>query len=199
MKKIFSFLIILCFVCVHNAVFASNIKVYAEKADSYPMKTVTKNFTPYILTFVNNDNETLYFSANSDIKFVTEDNEVKNILSDEKFYKKVRKREIGRYCWITLPASLVGGFVIGASFLLLTLPGIGIVVAGNVPFLSAIKYNSRIAQDFYIDNSLPLNLDKGNVKNTYVFLPKKENVKTIIITNLSTEKSKPFDLEIPVL
>lgn len=199
MKKIFSVLILLCFLFIQNVVYARDIKIYADRIDDYSMKTVTKKYIPYSLTMVNNDKDTLYFSAKSEVKYETESGEIKALLDDEDFYKKVRKREVGRYFWVALPSAAIGGFITGASFFLLAIPGIGIAIAGNIPYINAIKYNSKIAQDFYIDNGIPLNLNSGNVKNTYVFLPKDENVKKIIITNVSTKNSKQFDLEIPVI
>lgn len=199
MKKIFAAVVLFCFLFLQNSVFASNIKIYADKVDGYPMKTVTKKYTPYSLTMVNNDKETVYFSAKSEVKYETEAGELKTLLDDEAFYKKVRKREVGRYFWVALPSAAIGGFITGASFFLLVIPGIGIALAGSLPSASAVKYNSKLAQDFYVDNGMPLNLDAGSVKNIYVFLPKTENVKKIIITNVSTKNSKQFDLEIPVI
>lgn len=199
MKKFLSLFLLISFLSLNNSVCAANnIKIYADRVDGYNFKTVSKHYVPYMLTIVNNDKDTVYFSSKSEVKFENEAGVVHSLVDESAFYKKVRKREVGRYFWIALPCAAIGGFITGASFFILTIPGIGIAVGGSFPYMNAMKYNAKLGQDFYIDNALPLNLEHKQVKNAYVFIPKKENPKKIIITNLYQNKSKPFDVEIPI-
>lgn len=199
LKKVIALVLVSILLCQNTAFCTENIRTMIDRQDDYRFKTVSKKFTVYSINMINGGKDTVYFSSKSEAKFKNANDEIKSLADDESFYKKVRKREVGRYFWIDLPCAVVGGFIIGASFFLLLLPGAGIFIAGNVPFINAVKYNSKLAQDFYIDYSMPLNLEPGKIKTVYVFVPKKETAKSIIFTNLMKNNKKTFDIEVPVI
>lgn len=200
MKKILCLFLLVCTTCFNTPVFAtSNLRIYAEKLDGYSFRTALKHYQPYTLTLINNNKDTIYLSASSEVQFEDEHGKIHAVPNEKTIYQKSRKREVGRYFWVSLPSAAAGGFITGASFFLLAIPGIGLAVAGSIYASSALKYNSRFAQDYYIDNSLPLNLKNNMVSSVYIFLPKGTNPQKIIITNLSTDKKKSFDISIPVL
>lgn len=200
MKRFLSLLLILVlFIMTDLSVFAnSGLKVYAEKDENFSYGTITKKYQPYLLTFINNNKDTIYLTSKSKVEFKNDMGKVITAVDEEIFYKTARKKEIGRFCWVSLPSMLVGCFITGASFFLLSIPGVALIAAGGIPTKTAISYNSKLAQELYIDNAIPISIPHKNVKTAYVFLPKKENVQVIIITNLITKNSKPFDLEIPI-
>lgn len=184
---------------MNNSAFGANIKVYAEKTEGYSFKTVSKHFQPYTLTFINNEKESIYFSSKTEVKYEDTNGLQYSAANDDQVFKKSRKREVGRYFWICLPLSATAGFITGASFFILAIPAIGIAIAGSLPYISAAKYNSKLAQDYYINNPLPLCLKSKVLNSAYVFLPKTANPQKIILTNLSTDNKKFFDLTVPVI
>lgn len=200
MKKIFCWLLLLNFLSCSTPAFAKhNINVYVEKIEAgYQFKTVLKHYQPYYLTLVNNGAERVYLSSKSEIKYITKSGEIKSVPNDEEIFVKSKKNEMARYFFIAAPCAGIGGFITGASFFLLTLPGLGILVAGNMPYRNAINYNSSFAEDFYANNYMPIVLIPGEIKKAYVFLPKKDEAAKLLITNLLKDNSGDFDLEIQI-
>lgn len=200
MKKLLSLLLLICFVGIDTPVFAlANMKLYAEKVDDYRFKTVLKHYTPYYLTIINRNNDIIYLSSETTVKYEDKNGVIHSAVEDEILYKTSRKKDVAKFIGISLPITAVSGFVTVASFLLLAIPALGLSYAGTLPYQRAVKYNSNFAQDYYINNSLPLNLKSKELYNFYVFLPKDANAKNIVIKNLSTDKVKSFDIKVPVL
>lgn len=179
----------------------NNIRANVEPVEGCQYKTILKHYHPYYIGMVNNNDKPVYFNSKTEIKYLSSDGK-EYIFPDNKLvYKKVRKKDVGRYCWIALPSALIGGALIGITFGLCLIPGIGIAVAGFFPSLQAAKYNSKVASNIYIENKIPLSLEPKQYQAMYVFLPKKQNivVDKIIITNLTLKDSKTFDLTIPLM
>ena len=202
MKKLTSlFLILLSLALQCGEAFASNnIRVNVDRVEGYQYKTALKHYQPYSIGLVNDNDSPVLFNAKSELKYI-DLNGKEYIFPDNKIvYKKSRKRDVGRYFWVSLPCAAIGGGIIGITFGLGIVLGIGVTVAGFVPVSSATKYNSNIASDLYIENKIPLALEPKQFQMLYVFLPKKEMVKIdkIVITNLSMKNSKPFDITIPL-
>lgn len=205
MKKLISFLLaFIYFVFSYSGVLAAtnnNIRTNVEMVDGYQYKTVLKHYQPYYIGFVNNNDKPVYFNVKTEIKYIGTNGKEYTFPDNKLVYKKARKRDVGRYCWVALPCAAIGGGVIGITFGVGFIAGIGIAVAGFIPALQAAKYNSKVASNIYIENKTPLSLEPKQYQTMYVFLPKKQNVAIdkIIITNLTLKDSKTFDLTIPLL
>lgn len=203
MKKLISILLVfICFIFQFNGVFASdNIRVISvEAVDGYQYKTVLKHYQPYSIGIVNDNNTPVLFNAKSEIKYIDTSGKEYSFPDNALVYKKSRKRDVGRYCWISLPCAAVGGAIIGITFGLGFIAGVGVAIAGLVPTWQGEKYNSKIASNMYIENKIPLSLEPGKYYMLYVFLPNENSaqIDKIIISDLSMKGSKPFNLTIPL-
>lgn len=204
-KKITCLLLaILCIITQYNVVFAytnHNIRINVDAVDGYQYKTVLKHYRPYSIGLVNDNDSPVLFNAKSEIKYFDTKGKEYVFPDNKTVYKKSRKRDVGRYCWVALPSAAIGGAITGITFGLGIVAGVGIAVAGFIPCLSAAKYNSTVANNIYRENKIPLSLEPKQYQMLYVFLPNKDMVQIdkIVITNLSMKDSKMFDITIPIV
>lgn len=203
MKKFVSLLLIFIsftLSCCEVLASSNNIRVTVDPVQGYQYKTVLKHYQPYSIGLVNDNATPVLFSTKSEIKYI-DANGKEYIFPDSKLvYRKSRKRDVGRYFWVSLPCAAIGGGIIGITFGLGIILGLGVAFAGVVPVATATKYNSKVATDIYVENKVPLSLEPKQFQMIYVFLPKKEHVEItqVVITNLSLKDSKPFDITIPI-
>lgn len=201
MKKVISLLLSILFLSIQycEAYTYNNLRVNVEPVEGYQYKTVLKHYQPYSVGIVNDNSSPVLFTTKSEIKYIDTKGQEYLFPDNKTVYKKSRKRDVGRYCWVSLPCAAIGGGIIGITFGLGLIAGVGIAVAGIIPPLQAAKYNSKIAANMYIENKIPLSLTPKEYQMLYVFLPTKNmvQIEKVVITNL-TLKDKPFDLTIPV-
>lgn len=204
MKRLDSFILIVVFLFIQNlsAAASNNVRSFFTAVDDYQYKTVLKYYTPYSIGIVNDNTYPILFSANSEIKFIDTKGQEHLFPDNKMVYKKSRKNDVGKYYWISLPSAALGGAVTGFTFGLGIIAGLGITIAGAVPYIRASLYNSNVATNLYIENKVPLSLEPKQFQMIYVFLPKSKKTKIeiekVVICNLYMNNSKPFNINIPV-
>lgn len=65
-----------------------------------------------------------------------------------------------------------------------------------LPTDKAVRNNVKISQDIFDTNILPIRMESKKDYKTHMFVPKKIEIKKIIITNVSFDLKEMFDLAI---
>lgn len=200
MKKIICTFLCLLF-SMNNIVFAShNISASLSSItkEVYDQKTVSKHYNVYNLKITNNNEKPLLLTTQTEFLFTLDDGSVVKSENRRAQYRKVRKRDIGRYYWLALPGSIISSAVTGFTLFLGAPIGFAIYVGMYAPTDKAVRTNVKISQDVFNQNVLPIRMEKGKTYNTTVYIPKKLNVKNVTISNVSFDLKDKFDLVMDV-
>ena len=200
MRKIFC--IIFClFFSMNNVVFASHnisTSLSSISKEVYDQKTVSKHYNVYNLKITNNDEKPLLLTTQSEILFTLDNGNVVKSENRRTQYRKVRKRDIGRFYWLSIPGAFIAGGITGITLFVGAPIGALVYIGMQAPADKAVRTNVKISQDIFNNNILPIRMEKGKTYNTTVYIPKKLNVKNVTISNVSFDLKDKFDLVMDV-
>ena len=200
LKKILLFLII-NYYFFNNLIYASELKNIQSSfkettEDNYNHKTVFKHYKFYYLKIKNKNSKPLLLSSNSELFFITEDGDA--ILSENRRtqYRKVRKRDMGRYYWFALPGAIIAGGITGITFFIGAPVAAAVYVGMYLPTDKAVRENVKISQDLFNSNFLPIRMLPNKEYCVRILVPKELEIDKIRLTNLSFDLKNMYDLEV---
>ncbi len=198
MKKCLCVLLSMFF-SLNNFVFASDlIKTGITKTSQkeFKQKTVAKHYDIYDIDITNKNKQALMLTTDTELLFTLDDGTIVTSENRRTQYRKVRKRDMGRYYWFAIPGALIAGGVTGITFFIGAPIGFAIYVGMYAPTDKAVRTNVKISQSMFNDNVIPIRMEPETTYKARVFVPKKLKVKKITISNVSFDLEKKFDLVI---
>jgi len=203
-KKIISICLLLSvFTCI-TPVLAINDKIFDYEfqrlsKDQYQHKKVLKKYDSYLLNIENKTNKAILLTSESTVLYVNNNGETLENETRRDIYRKIRRKDIGKYYSIGLPCIAVGGLITGATFGLGIPVAIGLGIIGTRPANKATKENYQLAYELYQSRSLPLRFEPKELNQILLLIPKGESINKIIITNVVIEKSnKKFNINLDI-
>lgn len=198
-RKYLSLFIIFVLAC--NGVLAETIKDMDASFKTIPQgeykhKTVKKHYRMYDVRIKNNGKKPVLLSSSSEVIFVSTLGQQEVSPSRRTIYRKSRKRDIGRYYWFALPGAIIAGGITGITFFLGAPIGAAVYVGMYLPTDKAVRNNVRISQEIFNTKALPIRLEPQKEYFLLIPAPKNIEVKKIVITNVSYDLNKQYDLEI---
>lgn len=118
MKKLLCLMLSVLFMLNNFAVAAQNIETKFTKATKkeYKQKTVAKHYDVYNLEITNKNKQPLLLTTDTDVSFTLDNGTVITSETRRTMYRRVRKRDMGRYYWFALPGAVIAGAVTGITF-----------------------------------------------------------------------------------
>ncbi len=164
--------------------------------EEYDQKTVSKHYNIYEAYVKNNNYRDLLLSSDSEVFFNLRDNT--NIKSENrrKIYKKVRKKDIGRFCVFSMPGAIIAGGITGFTFFLGAPIAAAVYVGMQLPTAKAVRANVKISQDLYNRYKIPIKFEEGVEYKILFFVPKDKDLQEIVISNVFFEQGKTQNLMI---
>lgn len=198
MKKFLCLMFSILFALNNFAVAAQNVETKFTKATpkEYKQKTVSKHYDVYNLEITNKNNQPLLLTTDTDVSFTLDNGAVVTSENRRTMYRRVRKRDMGRYYWLALPGAVIAGAVTGITFFIGAPIGFAIYVGMYAPTDKAVRTNVKISQDLFNENVLPIRMEPEKTYNVRVFAPKNQIIKKVTISNVSFDLDKKFDLNI---
>lgn len=198
MKKLLCLMLSVLFMLNNFAVAAQNIETKFTKATKkeYKQKTVAKHYDVYNLEITNKNKQPLLLTTDTDVSFTLDNGTVITSETRRTMYRRVRKRDMGRYYWFALPGAVIAGAVTGITFFIGAPIGFAICVGMYAPTDKAVRTNVKISQDLFNENVLPIRMEPEKTYNVRIFAPKNQIIKKVTISNVSFDLNKKFDLDI---
>lgn len=198
MKKFLCLMFSILFALNNFAVAAQNVETKFTKATpkEYKQKTVSKHYDVYNLEITNKNNQPLLLTTDTDVSFTLGNGAVVTSENRRTMYRRIRKRDMGRYYWFALPGAVIAGAVTGITFFIGAPIGFAIYVGMYAPTDKAVRTNVKISQDLFNENVLPIRMEPEKTYNVRVFAPKNQIIKKVTISNVSFDLDKKFDLNI---
>lgn len=196
MKKILS--VLLTVILLNNTVFAEEIPNVTASfcLNQYNQKTVRKHYNAYDICLENKNDSPILLSSDSELSFILDDGTVVKSENRRQEYRKIRKRDMGRYYWLSLPGAIIAGGITGITFFLGAPIGAAIFVGMAMPADKAVRTNVKISQDMFNKYAIPIRLEKDQQYNILVFAPKELKFKEIVVSNVSFDLKNMYELKI---
>lgn len=196
MKKFLSILLSILF-STNSLVFANDSVLTSMTKTSqqdFKQKTVAKRYNVYDISITNNNKQALMLTTDTEVLFTLDDGTVVTSENRRAQYRKVRKRDIGRYYWFAMPGAIIAGGITGITFFIGAPIGFAIYVGMYAPTDKAVRTNVKISQCMFNENVVPIRMEAGTTYNARIFIPKKLKIKNVIISNVSYDLDNKFDL-----
>ncbi len=206
LKKLCVYFIVLSFLLSSNLALAADTVLPGVKASIRPAtkkefknKTAKKRYRPYELTITNNNKKPVLLHAETELRFVLQDDTKETSADRREIYKKSRKRDVGRYWGLGIPGCIIGGGITGITLFIGAPIGAAVAVGMYVPTARAVKSNVDVSQQLYATMDMPIRLEPDKTYKIRVLAPKHTDFKALEITNVGFDAKKMYTIKAPLI